>query len=523
MRPTFLGFETCRRGLAVNQKAKDITGNNIVNWDTVGYTRQRVDMVSVAPNTTATRYGMPKTDLAGQGVDLTGIAQIRDPFLDKRFREEYGQSSYFSKSTELLKDIQEAIKVYAPSSDENSTSGTLAEAITSFANALTNAAGEADSDSLANLVAVSAKNLTELLHDLSGRLDQTEAQAKYDMKDAVDAYNSYAEKLAAINLVIRDNLNTYGASETYAPNELLDERNLLLDELAQFGDLEISIDKDGMVTATMDGYEVVKGGVADRIQLTENINGTMSMRWNKTGKAVNPKTGSLQAYQDYVNGAGPNMDESGETTERGIRYYRDRLDTFARVFATEMNSIIPTLKTDGENNDNGTPDRDYKMLFGARVERPDGTRETTVDMPITAANIALSDAWLEDPTYVIYDKTQSQSRYYLQMVDVLTNSDYHTKFNSAGENYEGCFIEYVNDYAITLGTDISYNSGRQSATATSANTMMDRRDEVSGVNYDEETQSMMVYSKAYQAIARVLTTMDEALDVLINKTGLVGR
>ena len=45
MRPTFLGFETCRRGLAVNQKAKDITGNNIVNWDTVGYTRQRVDMV----------------------------------------------------------------------------------------------------------------------------------------------------------------------------------------------------------------------------------------------------------------------------------------------------------------------------------------------------------------------------------------------------------------------------------------------------------------------------------------------
>ena len=46
---------------------------------------------------TATRYGMPKTDLAGQGVDLTGIAQIRDPFLDKRFREEYGQRRQVSK------------------------------------------------------------------------------------------------------------------------------------------------------------------------------------------------------------------------------------------------------------------------------------------------------------------------------------------------------------------------------------------------------------------------------------------
>lgn len=523
MRPTFLGFETCRRGLAVNQKAKDIIGNNIVNWDTVGYTRQRVDMVSVAPNTKASRYGMPKTELAGQGVDMTGIAQIRDPFLDKRFREEYSESSYFATSSALLKDIQEAIKVYAPSSDENSTSGTLAEALTSFANALTNAAGEADSDSLANLVAVSAKNLTELLHDLSSQLDRVEAQSKYDMKDAVDSYNSYAEKLAALNLVIRDNRNTYGESEMYAPNELLDQRNLLLDELAKFGDMEVKVHEDSMITVTMNGHVVVDGGKADQINLSENINGTMSMRWNSTGKGVNPKTGSLQAYQDYVNGAGPNMDETGESVERGIRYYRDRLDTFARVFATEMNAIVPELKIDGDNHDNGLPDRNYKMLFGARVEREDGTRETTVDYPITAANIALSDAWLNDPTYVIYDKNQSQSRYYLQMVDVLTNSDYVTRFNSSGETYEGCFIEYVNDYAITLGTDISYSDGRQSATATSANSMMDRRDEVSGVNYDEETQSMMVYSKAYQAIARVLTTMDEALDVLINKTGLVGR
>ena len=46
---------------------------------------------------------------------------------------------------------------------------------------------------------------------------------------------------------------------------------------------------------------------------------------------------------------------------------------------------------------------------------------------------------------------------------------------------------------------------------------------VSAVNQDEETQSMMIYNKAYQAISRVLTTMDEALDVLINRTGMVGR
>ena len=51
MRPTFLGFETARKSLAAAQKALDITGNNIANVNTVGYTRQRLNFFSVVTRT----------------------------------------------------------------------------------------------------------------------------------------------------------------------------------------------------------------------------------------------------------------------------------------------------------------------------------------------------------------------------------------------------------------------------------------------------------------------------------------
>ena len=96
-------------------------------------------------------------------------------------------------------------------------------------------------------------------------------------------------------------------------------------------------------------------------------------------------------------------------------------------------------------------------------------------------------------------------------------------FQSRGESFTGSFEEYVNDYTNTISTDISYYTGRQSATAEIANQMLDRRDSVSGVAQDDETVTMMTYSKAYQAVSRVMTALDEALDVLINRTGTVGR
>ena len=105
MRPTFLGFEAGRKGLAVAQKGLDITGHNLMNAATPGYTRQRIDQVSVSTYGMSTRMANNYISMTGQGVNITGVAQIRDPILDRRFREEFADSQYYQTKSDIFSDL----------------------------------------------------------------------------------------------------------------------------------------------------------------------------------------------------------------------------------------------------------------------------------------------------------------------------------------------------------------------------------------------------------------------------------
>ena len=78
-------------------------------------------------------------------------------------------------------------------------------------------------------------------------------------------------------------------------------------------------------------------------------------------------------------------------------------------------------------------------------------------------------------------------------------------------------------YVSTLAEDVSFAENRHTAASTVSNSLQDSRDQVSGVVVDEEVANVMLYQKSRSAASRLMTAMDEALDVLINKTGLVGR
>lgn len=127
MRPTFLGFETATRGLMASQKAIDIVGNNIANIGVTGYTRQRVNLVSMSINTSSSRYGSNPVGLAGAGSMVSGISQIRDSYLDKRFRDEYASVGYYDTVTNILQDVETSLSEIEPS--------TITSALTALENA----------------------------------------------------------------------------------------------------------------------------------------------------------------------------------------------------------------------------------------------------------------------------------------------------------------------------------------------------------------------------------------------------
>lgn len=110
-----------------------------------------------------------------------------------------------------------------------------------------------------------------------------------------------------------------------------------------------------------------------------------------------------------------------------------------------------------------------------------------------------------------YDNT-----YYQAMLDKLQKP---TSFGT----YEGSFEGFIKNYSTTLGEDIEFYSGRLKTTQSITETLLDSISKISGVSMDEEGVELMAYQKAYNSIARVMTALDEALDKLINGTGLVGR
>lgn len=524
LRPTFLGFETAKRGLTAAQKGLDIAGQNLTNWDSVGYTRQRMTQVALAPDAYRSRFSSSKVGFAGQGVDITGIGQTRDRFLDKRFREESGDVGYYNQSSSILGDIQAALSEYNPKDDTG-----LRASLLSINDALQDFSVNAYSETHANIVATEFKNLTQTLQQISGKLQSACAQQKYDLDVSVQEVNKMLQQVAGLNQAIMEDMAATRDNSYFGPNELLDERNVLLDELSQYLDLQYSNNADGTVTVSVSGQVVVSGSKFDKLEMLEDeTSGVTSVRWISTNKQAELSTGSLKAALDYINGRGPNLKNPGESTARGFLYYQDKLDAFAQSFASVVNHIIPEADADGNPKTDADGNIIYRKLMGGLSSEPDadGKYHVRDDIPITADNLSISDAWSADPGYIIYQRgddgtADNVSNYALALAQALADGTHF--FDSNREEFTGSFLDYVKGYASTLAEDVSFAENRHTATATITNSLQDSRDEVAGVVVDEEVANLMLYQKSLSAASRLMTAMDEALDVLINKTGLVGR
>ena len=303
---------------------------------------------------------------------------------------------------------------------------------------------------------------------------------------------------------------------------------LLLDELSQYMDLQYENNADGTVTVTVNGQTVVSGSQYDKMELMENPEtGVVDLRWISSNESVNLTTGALKASVDYTNGRGPNLKNPGESTVKGFLYYQDKLNTFAQTLADTVNNIIPEVDENGEiKTDPATGEIVYRKLLGAYTVADDGSGHVVFDQPITADNLSISDEWSKDPSYIIFEKTEggdadNEGKYALALSQTLIDGTHG--FDSNGEVFQGTFLDYVKGYVSTLAEDVSFAENRHTAASTVSNSLQDSRDQVSGVVVDEEVANVMLYQKSLSAASRLMTAMDEALDVLINKTGLVGR
>lgn len=528
MKPSFLSYYTARSGIDAARANLQTTGQNMTNANTKGYTRQRVDLYSVGTSGYNSLYMLKSDAYMGEGVTIGGISQIRDPYLDAHYRKEICKAADTSTQLESLNDL------------ENIFDETIEEKLmTQFSDlktqleALVQKTGDPVTE---KVVQTSALMLVKMFNQYADQIQVAKDRQLSDFQDGgIGKVNQLLKSISYLNSEIK-NVNAVGDPAL----ELEDQRNSLIDELAGFMNIEISTKKVKIGESTEvdelsinllgtngEKFTLIDNADYRKFELQNNTDETVSVNLlNLSGNYVGSSnscnlqltggnitqqftTGSFKGYLKMINSAG--AFDTPPATERGIPYYNNMLDTLAATFADIFNQA---------NSTNNTPPYD-KSFFEASDK----------SAVITAGNIALSEKWINAAGSYITGTKQSiengtgetqSSDNILNMINLFSKKlDFKTSGNIP--LFSGTLEDYLTNISATLALDVEGLQREYETYSNNASGIDEQRLSVSGVSLDEEGINLVMFNQALTAASRFMTTIDEAIDTIINKMGLVGR
>ena len=557
IRSTFAGFTTAQLGMAASQRALDVVGQNITNINTPGYTRQRLDLASL--NTQKGDFYSAKSNIkVGFGVEMTAVSQLRDPFLDAQYRS---QISKLGTTDAHAAGFEQLTPIF----DEATMEGVRAAfiSLTSSLSTLSTQVGNQEHDTM---VRSNMQILLNLFRENSVKLQDVREDMQMGFKTTdIEDLNHMLKNISELNKSIKSS-HVLGNPAL----ELQDQRNTLLDELGSY--LPISVKYKNQEVGPGQYVEIlnvdftdIEGKkhslISDSLYAQFDVDvdhEPVSLTLFEAKGATTDVTdilgsGTLKGTLDFLNKSG---DFDG-TDFKGLGYYEKVLDSLVNTFATEFNKANtvldangdPTNMLDADGNVVETFDKDGNPLYardknGTLLDGSNGTQKVyqyplfeTSDgsAEFTASNIKIASGWANGSygirpsnNYVTVDKEtgSTANENVLNMVKLLEKNISFSAPNSAGNNitfYKGSFHDCFANIEATLGIDYKSAQTMLANQISVLNQTSNSRVAVSGVQLDEEGMDLLHYNQSYSAAARFLTTLDEALDKLINGTGVVGR
>lgn len=553
MASTFFGLNIAKSGLFVSQRALNVVSHNVANANTPGYARQRLDMKATSPEFLPAVSGA-----LGTGVDSEAVKQIRDAFLDFKVRSEMTTQGEWEFKKEILGTIETVF-------NEPSDSG-LRSIMDMFFQSVHELNKNPESLTARALVRQRAVALTQNIGGMYGNLVKLQKDIDFQLQTVVAQVNGYAEQIRDLNRVIY--LSELDGSKA---NDIRDQRNLVIDKLSKLVNVDYFEDDQQRFTVMISGKPLVSHYNIDKLTLEERVTKKhpddafrlIDVGW-ESGSSFRVTGGELRAIFDVRDGI------NGEN--KGIPYYVDKLNEFTDRFFTEVNRIhMNGYDLDGKaglmmftrnNMSSAAYEKELKAsgLDGkppidltADVLKGTSTYFTKEqNNSVIAENIKL--ILLNNPDYSNKSvKYLSDGRYYLtdripaNQMTISTDIDTDLDKIAASATLQGLPGDGQNALALanmrknvnmfTWGSPDDYvksliaNLGVDSAEAVRMEKnqkaliveLDNKRQSIMGVSLDEEMTDMIRFQHAYSANARVMTTMDELLDTIVNRLGLVGR
>lgn len=574
------GVNVALQSMLSQQAAIAVVEQNVANATTPGYRRQEAVLkAGPAISSQGATYSGGVGQI-GTGVTVEKIRRFSTDFYDTRYRNAVQYAGMYSVESSILSQLEGEF-------DETSDSS-LNNSLNEFWSSWQDLAGDPTNTALKAEVVDVARALAQSIRSRALTVSDLQQQQNNQIAQTVDEVNNAAQELAKLNGEISRVI-----SMDEQPNDLMDQRDALLDKMASLIGSTSTLQPNGEVVVSVNGHVLVQDTNANTILAVSDPSNHnyKTLQW-EDGKALTPKAGelagSIEARDTYL--ADP-LDTLNELSAQLVNRVNELHQSgYATGKTTSLSTIADTVTNFG-----------FGAVASGQTELNSGTYavETqfdgtnwqfrVLDSTGNPVNVALSDGsgyssdWQNIPSAsgsdIPYDTGRGLTiafggdsslysaanagsgaasvQFYEQQdlfsgddafsiavnQNILDNANLLATASAPNAPGDGSLAQQiasvktekimdgsqstVNEYYVTRTAEFGLTLSRVQANYEAYDQISDSvdtgRQSLAGVNLNEEATNLEMYQKTYEAAARVMTTLDEMMNTIINGMGLVGR
>ena len=447
-------FEISKSGLRAAERSLSVTSNNIINADTPGYTRQRVDKESV---------GMRMTGFhAGLGVNITSITRMRNEMTDVVLNEKRQDMGFLEEQSQIY-DQLEATMASDAGGDLDIRIGRVFDMFSALSS-------DPQDMSIRNSLLTEAEQLTSKLGDISKNIERTGSLVQDSANSTIENINQVLRDLETLNTAI-----TKGESSGKPDHASADLQVKKLEELSGMVNFVSQVTDKGALQLRIGGVLVLDEDKASTMRAEiDEVNKTFNLRLD-SGKMVESTGGKLGADIEMYQNEIPEL--------------KDRLDDVASTLVNEFNAI--------HSNGFGLEDVASRNFFD-----PSFT---------SASNIKVNDDIRANVGHIAASSVDGEAG----NGDIAGEiADLRNENVIGGRK----LVDYSVDLISTPGRNLSEVRSNLEVRDSEISMLTAQQEREAGVNVDEELSMMIQYQNAYQGAARVMSAAQQMYDTLIGLT-----
>lgn len=474
MSKLIFGFNSAVRGLLASQRALYTTNHNIDNANTRGYSRQQIEQRATSP------FKLPGVGFLGSGTEVYNVERIRDSFVDLKYWNETAPKGEWELKRNTLNEIEKLMG--EPSNNS------FRKYMDDFYKSLDEMSKNPSDIAFREPVRENAIAFSKHIQETAKRLQDMQKETEYTIEMKIKHVNSLSSQIAGLNRQIYSQ-----ELDGRQANDLRDRRELLVDELSNIVNVKVNESSEGKYDVSINGISIVDHLYTNKIYFDKEKEGEIF--W-ENGSPVNLRSGELKGLQEMYIGDGQN------NSYRGIPYYMEQLNEFAKGFADKFNEL-------------------HKEGYGLGSSNKAGDF-FTYDINSISATFTLDKSIIDDIKNIAAAvKEGGLSEDNGNLMALIKQRESKTFFE--GSVSQGTPDDFIKSMLSSMAVDSLQAKRLYGTQELIQKNIETKRSSISGVDLNEEMADMVRFQHVYVASSKMITTMDTIIDITVNRLGLVGR